>query len=379
MNKQKKIIIVTPYFFPKTGGLENYAFNIATSINLRDEYEVCVISTNHESKTYQQDKVSGMTVHRLPILFKISNTPFNPLWFYWFRKIYRDENPDVIIAHTPVPIVADIAERVRGKIPFVLTYHNDLVKKGFVANLLAIIFYYLVGKKTLENSDRIIATSDYYIQQSNFLKDLKKKIDTVSPSVNFKKFNKEVDKTWLKKKYKKDFTVLFVGQMDKSHDHKGINLLIRAVSKLKKSGFIIQLLISGKGSGVEKYKNDAIRNGFDDKIFVGHVSDKDLPKYYAGADVLVLPSTTSAEGFGMVLLEANACATAVIGSDIGGISQAIINEETGLLIKPNNVVSLEKSIIRLYMNPALTQRLGEQGATWVESKYENTFFSIRQC
>ncbi len=67
------------------------------------------------------------------------------------------------------------------------------------------------------------------------------------------------------------------------------------------------------------------------------------------------------EGFGLVFLEANACGTAVIGSTSGGISDAVVDGETGLLVPPEAPGPLAEAAIRLLNDAGLRQRLGEQG------------------
>jgi glycosyltransferase involved in cell wall biosynthesis len=172
-----------------------------------------------------------------------------------------------------------------------------------------------------------------------------------------------VDKVWLKKIYGDVYTVLFVAQLDKTHAHKGLDILITTLAALKKNGFQLRLIAVGKGDAIEHYKSLAKKEGFEkETVFTGFVEDEDLPKYYAGADVLVLPSTTSAEGFGMVITEANACGTPAIGSDIGGISQAIQNGKTGILVEPKNINALAEAVATFYNHPAAAERMGAAGA-----------------
>src|SRR5437667_4672077 len=116
--KNKKIIIVTPYFYPRTGGLENYAFNIAKGLKKKNRWNVTVITSNHLGNKKTKEFIEGIKIYRLPILFKISNTPINPMWYFDIKKIIFEEKPDVINAHSPVPFIADITASVSAEIPF---------------------------------------------------------------------------------------------------------------------------------------------------------------------------------------------------------------------------------------------------------------------
>ena len=341
-----KVMIVTPYFYPRVGGLENYALNMAKGLK-KQGYDVFVVTSNHENRARTEEKVQGLRVIRLPRLLKLSNTPVNPAWYWQFKGIIKIEKPDVINAHTPVPFIADAAERARGRIPFVLTYHNDLVKETFVANLMAKVYNFLFIRKTVRRADAIIATSDYYASRSSHLKKWREKISIVSPGVDLTRFNTKIDKTWLKKKYPGKKIVLFVGGMQKTHMHKGVDVLVRAVAQAKRKVSNIQMVAVGSGDAIPMYIRLAEELGISDIVdFPGFVPDKDLPRYFAGADVFVLPSTTDAEGFGMVLAEAMACGTPVIGTNVGGVPFLVEDNNTGTLVEPNSVSELAEAIIK---------------------------------
>src|SRR3989344_789930 len=168
--KNKKIMVVTPYFYPKIGGLENYAFNISKGLK-KYGWEVVVITSNHESNTYKEEIIEGMKIYRLPRQFKLSNTPISFKWKEQIKDIIQKEKPNVINAHSPVPFIADVSARIAHKlnIPFILTYHNDLVKDNPLLNFVAKAYYWILGNKTLNLSNKIIATSKYYVGMSPYL------------------------------------------------------------------------------------------------------------------------------------------------------------------------------------------------------------------
>jgi glycosyltransferase involved in cell wall biosynthesis len=363
-----KIMMVTPYFYPKIGGLENYALNIAKG--LKNDHTIVVVTSNHESNKLVIDKVEGMKVYRLPAWFKVSNTPINPLWYFQIKRIIKDEKPDVINAHTPVPFIADIVERARGRIPFVLTYQNDLIKSNKVQQALVLGYYWILGNKTLRNSENIIASSGYYAENSPRLKKYQPKLEIVSPGIDVERFNSKVDKQWLKKKYPGKKIVLFVSSLDKTHAHKGLDVLIKAVAQAKKTIPNMHLIVAGKGDATPSYQALAMELGITgDVSFPGFVEDKDLPRYYAGADVLALPSVNKSEGFGMVLVEAMACGTPVIGTAIGGITYVLNTTQGGVLVKPYDIPDLAAALTRIINTDDLHKRLSDNGSKAAREKF----------
>src|SRR5699024_9441645 len=105
--------------------------------------------------------------------------------------------------------------------------------------------------------------------------------------------------------------------------------------------------------------------------FVGSVPHyhPDLIHYYNACDVFVHPSKTekfNVEGFGIVFLEANACGKPVIGTFSGGIPSAVIDGETGILVKEQDPKALAEAIIRLFDEPGLAAQMGSNGRQRVE-------------
>src|SRR5207249_11450753 len=96
-------------------------------------------------------------------------------------------------------------------------------------------------------------------------------------------------------------------------------------------------------------------------LFLGRVSDENLPKVYAACDVFVLPSVSRLEAFGIVALEAMATAKPVIVADIPGVREVIEDGREGLLADPLNARDLAEKIRRLLADPEARRVMGERG------------------
>ena len=351
----KKLMIFFPYFYPHIGGVENYILNIAG--RLKDKYEIVIVTCNHENNKLDLKEIKGFKTYRLPYWFNVSNTPVNPLWYFQIKKIIKKEKPDFINAHMPVPFMVDVVTLLSPKKTFV-TYHNDVIKSGYL-NYLCKAYYLLIGNRTLKNCKRIIATSDLYVDNSPYLKSFKNKISIVSPGVDLNIFNNKIKKGFFKSRNKK---IVFIAQLDKTHHHKGLNYLLASIKEIVKEIPNIHLYVCGKGDNLPIYKEIVKKLKIETNVsFLGFVPDEDLPKIYRDADLLVLPSYNSAEGFGMVLAEANACGTPIIGSKIGGIPVVIENEYNGLLVPPKDIKELSKAIQRVLNDEKFAEKLSQNG------------------
>ncbi len=157
---------------------------------------------------------------------------------------------------------------------------------------------------------------------------------------------------------------MFIGTDASSADY-----LIKAV-KIVSDSINVKLIIVGTGNYIEYYKNMAESYGMTSRvIFAGYIDDSDLPKYYNESDVVVLPSYNRAEGFGMVLIEALACGTPVIGTTVGGIPYAIKNDEDGLLVPPKDSEALADAIKQILTDEKLAEGMGRRGYERVNKEF----------
>jgi glycosyltransferase involved in cell wall biosynthesis len=357
-----KLLIITPYFYPKIGGVEKYIYELTKHLLI---YDLDIIIVSYKWDKYDNLKnIENIKQYKLTSMFKISTTPVDLFIYQNLLKIVNDEKPDIINSHTPVPLVSDVASRIANdkKIPFILNYHNDLVGNG-VYYILSKLYYNFLGYKTMDLSNVIIVTSEYYAGLSPYLKNYKNKIRVISPGVNLNLFNtNNINKLNNKK------TVLFVGQLNKGSRHKGLIYLMDSIKLL--SSLNIQLFVIGSGDFKDIYQKYAEEINIEEKVnFLGHVSEIDLANYYKMSDLVVLPSYNKAEGFGMVLIEAQACGVPVIGTTVGGIPYSMINNETGYLVPPKNSKLLAEKIHFLINHTEKSIVMGNKGHEFVSNKF----------
>jgi glycosyltransferase involved in cell wall biosynthesis len=145
-----------------------------------------------------------------------------------------------------------------------------------------------------------------------------------------------------------DVLFVFVGRLTRD---KGINELLQAFAKVNQQYPNSSLLVVGPD---EEMLTQSV-SVHSKIIFVGKTKQPEA--YMAAADVFVLPSYR--EGFGTVVIEAAACGTPAVVSDIYGLSDAIVNEETGLLVPVRDVNSLAQAMLDLATDPAKRTRMGK--------------------
>lgn len=351
-------ILQTPIrFYPDIGGVNQYVLDLSKEL-VKNGSKVKVICADEPKSDIKNFK--GIEIERLNYFSKIANTNLCGSLF----QILMKENFDIIHTHMPTPWSADISALVSliKRKPLVLTYHNDLIKKGF-ANIIATIYNRTFLKLLLKISEKIIITQPEYINHSKYLKKYKEKIIVLPNAVDINIFKK-------KNINKEKNSIFFLSVLDEFHRYKGLDYLLKSIKEIKKEVPSIKLYVAGKGKLLEEYKTLSKDLGIEKNVeFLGFVSDDDLIKYYNQSEIFVLPSINHNEGFGIVLLESLACKTPVISTNIVGIAKDIEKENCGIIVKPKDVRALSQSIFKLLKNFKLKKLMGENGRKLVEKKY----------
>ncbi|GBU23237.1 glycosyl transferase [Fibrobacteres bacterium R8-0-B4] len=165
------------------------------------------------------------------------------------------------------------------------------------------------------------------------------------------------------------FTALFVGR---HIERKGITYLIKAAGTLDPA--IYQVRIAGHGDLTEKLKAQAAEEASEQVVFLGKISTDELETEYRSAGCFILPAIVDSrgdtEGLGVVLIEAAEYGVPIIASAVGGITDVVINEKTGLSVKEKSPQELADAIRRLHDNPDLSKKLADNCLAHV-----NEFFS----
>lgn len=160
--------------------------------------------------------------------------------------------------------------------------------------------------------------------------------------------------------------LLFAGRLK---PNKGVDTVIAALPEIAGSQPEVVFVVVGEGEDEPRLRALAAQHGVLERCrFLGRVPWSALPEYYNLADVFVTLSREeppSVEGFGLVFLEASACGRAVIGARSGGIPDAIVEGETGLLVDPGDPSAFAAQATALLADPALRSRLGAAGRAHV--------------
>lgn len=257
------------------------------------------------------------------------------------------------------------------------TYHSlGAIKYKTISTIPLIARTRLAVEKTcLETADRIVATSPQEKEHMRSQVSSQGNIDIIPCGTDITRFgsitrNQARQILGIPPEAK---VVLYVGRFD---PRKGIETVVRAVDRSSLRGQADLRLIIGGGSrpgqsdGKERDRIEGIVTELaltDLTTFPGRLDENTLPIYYAAADVCVVPSHY--EPFGLVAIEAMACRTPVVASDVGGLQFTVVPEETGLLAPAKDHAAFATAIDRILSDSEWRQQLGEAARERVETKF----------
>jgi len=192
------------------------------------------------------------------------------------------------------------------------------------------------------------------------------KVTVAYPGVDAARFRPGLDSACLRQRHRLEGrkVLLSVGRLVA---RKGWDRILSALPEL--IGRVPDLIWMIVGEGPERYRLErrAERLGVRSHVcFAGAVPDEEMALYYNLCDLFVLlpyeiPETGDVEGFGMVFLEASACGKAVVGSGCGGVKEAILNLETGLIIPQDCPHAFIEATSSLLLNSGVAGQMGERG------------------
>lgn len=356
------LLILTDNYPPQPGGIGTYAYELARNLH-KEGMEVRVFAPGGKGDT-EVDSREGFITYRL------------------FKKRPLLELHALLLL---------IYLALRGHVDGVccMTWHPW----GSMAMLVGLLFtvpYYVVahGGELLEANESlldglkyrallrplkrsVLAKASAIFPNSNNTKRLlvalgmtEDKITVVPCGTDPEKFQAVRNREEIAQKYglKGKKILLTVARLE---SHKGIDTIIGLMPELIKKIPNLVYVAVGTGRQEATLKDMARHLNLNGRVlFTGLVSQEELLGLYGVCDVFVMVSRelpSASEGFGIVFLEANACGKPVIGGKAGGVPDAVVHGETGLLVDPNDPQEVAEAVVRLLMDDSFAERLGARG------------------
>ena len=373
MRKMIKVAMLTPFFTAQLGGPYNVIMEIVPYLeNLGISSKVLTTSSikkyGRKYTEFYEKKFSDFEIFRFHSFLRFKEYRISLEMFPYMVK--HEKDIDIIHSHAlrSYPEDLGVILSLAKKKPFIISPHGGISINWDYRDKIP----KMISDKTLGYLRKFI--TPHYIAVTKMEIPLIKNLGVDDDHVHFIPHGvnldifKPVDSSNLKKNLGIEGSkiILYVGRIAKG---KGVDKLVKILADLRREKMDVKLVIVGNDAGYLPIVKSLINNLHlnEHVVLIGFVNKINLAKYYSMADLVVYPSRQ--EIFGLVLVEAMACGKPVIGSDIMGPSEIIINGKTGYTSNFRDLKKLSEMILHLLEDDKKMTQMGKNGLNRVKENY----------
>lgn len=350
-----RVLHVGKFYPPARGGMETVLQVLAEGEHADVDNHVLVANT---SAMTTHEVMNGVPVTRVAALGKVGAVALCPTFPFWLRRL----RADIVVIHEPNPValVAHFLARPRGRVVFWV--HAEVVRPAWRYRM----FYRPFLLRLLQLATRIVVASPPLADSADELQPFRHKCVVIPYALEARPPALTAATSARAEAIRKESrspVVLFVGRLV---PYKGVDVLIKAIARTDARAVIV-------GTGPLRGELEALTTKLTvaDRVrFAGDADDTELAALYEASELLVLPSVTRAEAFGMVQVEAMAFGKPVISTNLrSGVPWVNQHGVTGLVVSPGDVDALADAVQQLLADEPRRREMGRQGKLRVEREF----------
>ncbi len=335
--RRPSVLQIGKFYPPYKGGMETHLRDLCRAIAPYADVHVLVSNTTRQTVREFDGEIP---VERIASWATVSSAPISP----GMVNAIRSSRADIVHLHCPNPtaVASYLASRHRGDV--VITYQSDIIRQRVLRYIYEPLFNRLAAK-----AKAIVCLSPNYIESSATLRRIRHKCHVIPHGIDPQRFA-DFDPHAVSAIRARYGTRIVLG-LGRLVYYKGFEFLIRAVA-----GTDATLLIIGTGPLRDQLLDVARECGVLERVhLLGEVDD--VIPYYRAAQVFALPSVARSEAFGIVQVEAMACGTPVVNTNLdSGVPFVSLDGTSGLTVPPADVAALRHAITLILDDPQLRTR-----------------------
>jgi rhamnosyl/mannosyltransferase len=345
-----RILHLAKYYWPRSGGMERVVQELAEgAAALGHEVSVVAVESRFPGRLGGRQR---STLTRVFSFGALGSEEIAPGYLAAARG-----RADIIHLHHPHPL-ADIASLLRSRrTPLVVTQHADAKRA----------VYHVMARAVLRRAAAIVVPSRAHLALCAELSGFENKAEVIPFGIEAERWS-EVPRRPIDAPPR----AVFIGRLVR---YKGLDVLLRALERVPD----LRLDVVGSGPEGPRLRTLTQALALADRVkWYGETPDEDLPRRMGEADFLVLPSVTTEEMFGLVLLEAMAAGRPIITTTVPtGVREVNVPGETGLEVPLRDVGALAHALETLARDPFLRERMGEAGRRRVREHFTREIMAQR--
>ena len=370
----KNVLFIAPttYQLPLTENLKKKFITLS---------EVCNVSVLAfaNSKTFLNETYGNFYLNK-----KLKNRLLNyfriiQISIFTTYKIIKKENIDIVCFQDPVSSFFSILflKARRTEVKIIVETHGDFIEtlsleKNLVLPRLYKKLFYIMGKYSIGKSNIIRAVSSSTEQQVLDI-DSSKSVVRFPAWIDFKDFQNIEPKPLSKDK----FNILFIGSVT---DRKKPHMIIEAIQRINDKSYHLSIVGPAPNEKYFKELKDLIdKSDLQNQVsLIGPVDRESVKDYYSTSNLMILPSIS--EGLARVIFESQVAMCPVLVTDAPGMSDIVIDGQTGYVFKSNNLDSLSLKIEYIKNNYDEASLVAKNAKGFILSNYseDNFKFSFKK-
>jgi len=360
------LLLLTLEYPPQVGGVSTYLSDLA------ERYSIGTVQglAPEIEGSHGTDMVAGPAIYRRPLEVRW----LRPRWLpalYWTWLLCRRESPRMLVVSHLLNMgrVARWIRRLLG-IPYTVIVHGMDVSLAMSGDRRKRVG----ARRILFGAALVVANSGFTAELVRSMGVPKERIEVVIPPpslpLDLVVGAEQVEAFRQRHGLGNSFVLLSTGRLVR---RKGFDICLQALAELKRSGREVRQMIVGAGPFIDELIELAQElDVVAETVFLGQVDRLELSRAFAACDAFVLVPRSlgsDVEGFGIVYLEAGIFSRPTVGSRTGGVTEAVIDGQTGLLVEPDDPTALKEAVERLIDDETLRQSLGAGGRHRVERDF----------
>jgi glycosyltransferase involved in cell wall biosynthesis len=360
-----RILELGKFYAPERGGIETLLKSWCERFVASGDEVECVVA-NRGPRTIRE-RIDGVAVTRLASFGSAASTSLCPSYPFAIRS----RRCDIAHTHFPNPLADLAAILAPRRTKVVVSWHSDIVRQRA---MMAV--YRHLQNAMLRRADRIVVATPNHLEYSAWLPRWQSKVAVIPFGLELSRFESTpgiaAAAARLRAGANGRTILLNVGRLV---GYKGQRYAVSAMRGLEGA----ELWIVGSGPLEASLRAQAAAEGVADKVrFLGDAEDGELPALYHACDIFLFPSITPNEAFGLVQVEAMACAKPVIACNLrSGVPWVCRHGETGLVVPPEDAPALNAAVLRLLRDPDFRRKLGTSGRVRAFSEFEASVMASR--
>lgn len=374
------ILLVTPFFYPQTGGVATYLEEIQRSLRDRGHHVVVLRPGDSDSISPCSHGEAGSVYqfYMRPMWFQSSPIKGLAATLYYFlptlwrlSRFLSNHEIQLVCLEYPLPnVFYFLILRAWKSFKLVVGIHGDDVLS---LHLLRRSEQWIV-KKCIRGSDWLLAHSSSLLSQAVEI------IGGLGPNRSHLPLGVDIGRlrahACASMNYEVQTISPFVLTIAKLYPRKGLDILLLALNQIRHRLNGCRFVIAGDGPEEVRLQQMSVDLKVDDIVlFLGEVKNAEIPGLLSRCEFFLLPSRS--EPFGIVLLEAMVFEKAILATNVGGIPEFVTTGQNGVLVPACDAQALASGIVQMLADKELRIRLGANGRNWVEQHFDYRVLAVR--